>query len=600
MAYIINRTDGTRLLTLQDGSLDTSTTSLGFIGQNYTYYGEVQNENFLFLLENFAHNTPPKRPIRGQTWYNTEANLLNVYSGESWISVGSAMTGDSPPDGVTGALWFNTKSNQFFVYSDNEWQLIGPLSLAGYGKTKIDAILIYDDVEIPHPAIVAYVNNEIVAIFSFDTYRISSTRPVTGFIDVYKGLNVPTNFFLQGNVKGTASSADTLSTPRKINQTLFDGSSDVTVRAPTIGQLVPGDYVKGKPFDGSILQTWSVDGSPNNIIGKVVARDADGSFSANEITANKFHGTFFGNVSVDNGLSTFDRIRCNEIESNNPFGSSLTAQRLANPRNINRVSFDGTEDITTGAKAELMFGTRLSPEVKLSSLEEVGELNSLKVKDFGVSIGNDKLQIKTNLSAEIDSNAPSGLSFYISDTQFPGNKVSISLIPSSKNSAETDRAVPALVPEFKDRVDIGTSSRPFNTVFTTLLEGEATRARYADVAEVYSADRYYEPGTVLMFGGKNEVTQSTLGSTSVVGVVSTAPAYLMNSKYKCDYPTEVALLGRVPCKVKGFIKKGDLLVSGNDGVAIASKNPRIGTVIGKAIEDFNCGTGVIEILVGSF
>lgn len=598
MAYIINRTDGSRLLTLQDGSLDTSTTSLGFIGRNYTYYGEVQNENFLFLLENFAHSTPPKRPIRGQTWYNTEANALNVYSGTSWVSVGSAMMSDDQPDGVNGALWFNTKSNQFFVNSDNEWQLIGPLSLPGYGKTKIDAIVIYDDASIPHPAIVAYVNDTIVAIVSSETYKIGTKSSIPGFTDVYKGINVPADHFLQGNVKGIASFAEKLSVPRKINQVLFDGGSDITIRASTTHPLLPGDYLKGKPFDGSAPLTISVDGSSDNVIGKVVVRDVSGNFAANEITAEKFHGHFMGNVSVDRGLSIFDRIRCNEIESNTPVGAALTAERLATPRLINTVPFDGSENITTGAKAELMFGKTLSSSVTESFLEVVGELQSLQVKDPGISIGNKKLSLSTGLESTIQSEAVNGLVVRISDNQFPSKSVAVSLLPSSVNSLSNDQEVPALVPEFANRVNIGTQSKPFNTVYAGTFDGEATRAKYADVAEMYAADCKYEPGTVVMFGGEFEITKSSKKSSSVVGVVSTKPAYLMNSKLKCKFPTAVALLGRVPCKVFGNVKKGDLLVSGHDGYAVSCANPKVGTVIGKAVEDFTGTSGVIEVLVG--
>jgi hypothetical protein len=75
MAYIINKFDGSPLLVLEDGTLDTST-SLGLLGRNYVGYGETQNENFLFLLENFANNNPPSIPITGQTWFNKTTTAL--------------------------------------------------------------------------------------------------------------------------------------------------------------------------------------------------------------------------------------------------------------------------------------------------------------------------------------------------------------------------------------------------------------------------------------------------------------------------------------------------------------------------------------------
>jgi hypothetical protein len=87
-------------------------------------------------------------------------------------------------------------------------------------------------------------------------------------------------------------------------------------------------------------------------------------------------------------------------------------------------------------------------------------------------------------------------------------------------------------------------------------------------------------------------------SQQVAGVVSTQPAYLMNNGISGDNITPVALLGRVPCKVRGPIKKGDMLVSAGEGHARAEQIPQVGSVIGKALEDFTEDRGVIEVVVG--
>ena len=86
MPYIINKYSGSELVVLQDGTLDTST-SIGLLGRNYVGYGEVQNENFLFLLENFAGTNPPARAVEGQTWYDSVNNRLNTYDGTNWVPV---------------------------------------------------------------------------------------------------------------------------------------------------------------------------------------------------------------------------------------------------------------------------------------------------------------------------------------------------------------------------------------------------------------------------------------------------------------------------------------------------------------------------------
>ena len=133
----------------------------------------------------------------------------------------------------------------------------------------------------------------------------------------------------------------------------------------------------------------------------------------------------------------------------------------------------------------------------------------------------------------------------------------------------------------------------------TTIVASTNRATYADLAENYLSDAEYEPGTVLKIGGTAEVTIcSTYECEAVVGVVSTNPAYLMNSELTNS--VAVALRGRVPCKVKGNIKKGDILVSSDTpGHAevrqIGNTNPLI--VIGRALQDFDGDMGIIEIIV---
>jgi hypothetical protein len=112
-------------------------------------------------------------------------------------------------------------------------------------------------------------------------------------------------------------------------------------------------------------------------------------------------------------------------------------------------------------------------------------------------------------------------------------------------------------------------------------------------------DAGYAAGTVVAFGGTHEITVcDTDMSSRVAGVVSTNPAYLMNGTQTGEHIVPVALTGRVPTKVRGPIRKGDLIVSAGDGHARAETLPQVGTVIGKALEDFDGDSGVIEVVVG--
>jgi len=152
----------------------------------------------------------------------------------------------------------------------------------------------------------------------------------------------------------------------------------------------------------------------------------------------------------------------------------------------------------------------------------------------------------------------------------------------------------AIVPNANNSVNLGSTSAWWSTIY-----GVAIQAKYADLAECYASDSEYAPGTVLDFGGTNEVTLSTAdASRRVAGVVTTNPAYLMNSQIEAEFIAAIALQGRVPTLVQGPVMKGDTMVSAGNGRARAEADPKISTVIGKALEDFNGDIGVIEVVVG--
>ena len=163
-----------------------------------------------------------------------------------------------------------------------------------------------------------------------------------------------------------------------------------------------------------------------------------------------------------------------------------------------------------------------------------------------------------------------------------------------------------------DSVGIGTSS-PSDTltvagtgnfsgnVTASHFVGTATEALYADLAEKYVADAHYEPGTVMVIGGDKEVTASnSYMDPTVSGIVSTNPAFLMNKDLTAEHVVDLALTGRVPCKVHGIINRGDMIVSGNiAGVGTSCTDPKFGTVVGKALENYNSKeVGIIEVIAG--
>ena len=153
-----------------------------------------------------------------------------------------------------------------------------------------------------------------------------------------------------------------------------------------------------------------------------------------------------------------------------------------------------------------------------------------------------------------------------------------------------------------DTLTTGADNLPGTITGIWTLDGNSRlQATYsADLAEFYEGDQEYEPGTVLVFGGDKEVTTTTtINDTRVAGVVSTDAAYSMNGGCP-GLKNQVALQGRVPCKVIGRVKKGDMLTtSATPGYAVKASNPTLGSIIGKALEDKDYGeAGVIEVAVG--
>ena len=156
--------------------------------------------------------------------------------------------------------------------------------------------------------------------------------------------------------------------------------------------------------------------------------------------------------------------------------------------------------------------------------------------------------------------------------------------------------------------DVSLTYNPSTNLLTTTgnvtashFVGTATQAIYADLAEKYVADSQYDPGTVMTIGGPKEVTSSnSYMDPTVAGIVSTNPAFLMNKDLTAENVVDLALTGRVPCKVHGKIQRGDMIVSGNiAGAGTSCTAPNFGTVVGKALESYDSETvGTIEVIAG--
>lgn len=187
---------------------------------------------------------------------------------------------------------------------------------------------------------------------------------------------------------------------------------------------------------------------------------------------------------------------------------------------------------------------------------------------------------------------------YYTKSQADSNYVNV-----TGDSMTGDLTCRNIIPAADSTHNLGSTSRKFNNIYGVTFSGTAARALYADLAERYEADAEMEPGTVVIFGGEKEITTSDrYMDTRVAGVISTQPAYMMNSEAGDDatHPY-VGLKGRVPCKVVGPVQKGDMLVVSNvPGAGCACEEPRIGSVFAKALESWDgAGIGVIEVTLMS-
>jgi len=190
MPYSINRYNNTLLTVVEDGTID-STLDIKLIGKNYAGYGEVQNENFVNLLENFSGTTEPPRPISGQIWFDSNLNKLKFRDkNNAWRTTGGAEVGATEPTTAlsTGDFWFKTSTDQLYAWNGSEYVLIGPEAALGQGTTLLRSRTVSDTIGGSHAIIESIVDDATVYIISSDELTLDGTlNPITGFSVIKKG-----------------------------------------------------------------------------------------------------------------------------------------------------------------------------------------------------------------------------------------------------------------------------------------------------------------------------------------------------------------------------------------------------------------------------
>ena len=450
MPYQIDRYAGTTLTTVEDGTVD-QTTNLKLVGRNYAGYGEIQNENFVHLLENFAGANQPSRPLSGQLWYDSAANKLKFYDGVKFRTTGGAEVGTSQPAGLTtGDFWWDTGNDQLYAYNGTSFVLVGPQGV-GATTTQLKSRTVKDTLNVDQPIIEGIVDDATVFIISDSTFTINTVDPlqfITGFDNVKKGITMVNTQTATGGVTstdhrfwGTAANALKLGGIDAANFLQVGGNTSFNDTGFTVGT-------------GNDLRVSIINGNEGRIInevGSVIKMGASNTHTVS-VTATGFEPRIDSTYDIGTNGNRFANVYADNI-----YGEAEKAHAL----------------IVSGS---LRYGSTVSGPNTVALRDGAGDL------------------------------------------------------------------------------------------FANVFNGVATQARYADLAEKYLADGNWPIGTVMSIGGAKEIQKATEGSI-VVGVVSGAPAYLMNAELQGG--TAVAIKGRVPVLVTGAVTKGDKIgVSSTAGIGI--------------------------------
>ena len=308
MAYTINKTDGTVLATITDGTIDTST-SLTLFGKSYSGFGEGLNEDLVKLLENSAGTSTPTSPIKGELWFDANTGQLKVYDGTQFEPAGGAKSQSAQPTSASaGDLWHDTDDDQVYIYTGSAWVLIGPVYTSGQTLSgwKIETLASSGGDKVVSSM---YAGNSRVCILSKETF--TPTISQTGFAEIKAGMTL--NSTLGAVFEGTNTQATYVDVSSSTNSSasliaggnlLRADAADTTTGAITIdadGGLVVGD-----------AQEFSITVSSNHVTLAQTSEDKDMSFTINDggstVTPLKFTGstgavTIVGNVDITGTLT---------------------------------------------------------------------------------------------------------------------------------------------------------------------------------------------------------------------------------------------------------------------------------------------------------
>jgi hypothetical protein len=590
MAYQVDKFNGTFLTSVEDGTID-STTDLRFVGKNYAGYGEVQNENFLHLLENFANTTQPPKSVLGQIWYDSANKRLKFYNGSQYKVAGGAEVSVTAPSGLAvGEFWWDSTAKQLYTYDGSQFVLVGPEASPDLGTSSVVAQVVKDDLNNSHTILKLLAAGNCVAIINNDAaFNLSTTvNPIAGFTSpniIKKGITLSST-----NTAGVSQS-----------DYIYWGTASNALR---LGGVLAADYLqKGSVVfdseiafkdpgftlgDGNDLRI-RVENSDEVIIENRLGNEITMRITVTETTDER-DVAVFNSTGIVPGTTNVYNLGSSTNKWATVFATAINSNLLANDTTT---AYNASTKAFTGSFTGNLVGTDTTVLINATTKQIGYSAANLQGTLTGSVLGNvtgtasNATALNAKLpatTATIDTVAVRDASANITANRFIGtaDKADQLLVGATYRSSATTATANTIA-----------ARDASGDIYASLFQGTATAARYADLAEKYLADQEYEVGTVVVVGGAAEVTASSYGELAI-GVVSANPAFMMNKDLEGG--TYIALKGRVPVKVNGTVKKGDRLVAGDLGHAqVAADRLDVFAVALESSED--TGIKLIEAVV---
>jgi hypothetical protein len=537
-----------------------------------------------------------------------------------------------------GDFWFDSIKKQLHVVTEGTTSatstiLIGPELVEGFNTSKLQSVRMLDNLGTPYPVIQITLNGEVLGTISAATVTPGASNTLAGFSRIYRGIT-----FKNYNVNSLYTTATSDVQLHGLHEQL-----DQSFTRRNVDEHIESNWYidNGKLLNLGTAGNGSISWNPS---ASAVLVNSSGTI---KLQSNSSNIEFTGNALVPS-LSTitlgtssdkFDSLYANSVNSDSVLALAVTASTVGvgtlTATVINTPSITVSTASVETAVINNLTNTNLNSLNLVATTATVSNLTATAITTpllVATEVSATSISVNTVSAVTVTANTFNGIEFNggivrASEIYDSGNRVLTSATVGNfelnairlKGEGATGYIQASISNVGNTVVQRDSSNKIFSSVMEVgslraqgglnssiglitgqwnLTSGSTMQASYADLAEKYLADADYEPGTVLEFGGKYEVTVAEDSTRRVAGIVSTNPAHVLNADLTGDNVIMLALQGRVPCKVRGTVRKGDMMVAAGNGYARAEFSPIMGSVIGKALEDFSGVNGVIEVVVG--